>query len=87
MWIKESNRLKHLYWGRIMAFFVIIVNTLLGNILSASISTSLTTLLVAMALEFKDKEHGGLLDWLDISATLIGGILGQIVFILIYLLF
>lgn len=87
MCIKESNRLKHLYWGGVMAFFVIIVNTLLGNILSASISTSLTTLLVAMSLEFKDKKHGGVFDWLDISATLIGGVLGQIVFILIYLLF
>ena len=86
-WLKESNRLKHLLWGGVMAFFVIILNTILGGILGAIISTSVTTFLVATALEYKDKAHGGAFDWLDVLATLIGGAIGQLVFILIYLIF
>jgi len=28
-------------------------------------------------MEFKDKQHGGKWDWLDILATLMGGMIGQ----------
>lgn len=29
-------------------------------------------------MEFKDKMYGGRFDWLDIAATLLGGIVGQL---------
>jgi hypothetical protein len=34
-------------------------------------------------MEFKDYQYGGKFDWLDISATLLGGLIGQVVQIII----
>ena len=37
-------------------------------------------------MEFKDKQYGNKFDWLDIAATMIGGLIGQslqIIFILV----
>ena len=61
MWLKESNRPKHLLYA-IPAAFV-------GTIL---FSTGL-----AFGMEFKDKQYGGKFDWLDIAATEIGDLIGQ----------
>lgn len=33
---------------------------------------------LAIGMEFKDKTYGGQFDWLDIAATLLGGIVGQL---------
>lgn len=33
---------------------------------------------LAVGMEFKDKMYGGQFDWLDIAATLLGGIVGQL---------
>lgn len=71
-WLKQSNRLKHLYIG--------IISAIIGSIL-------LTTGL-AFGKEYADKSWGGKFDWLDILATLLGGIIGQLTrSILLYLLF
>ncbi|QOR58362.1 hypothetical protein [uncultured phage cr118_1] len=71
-WLKQSNRLKHLYIG--------IISAIIGSIL-------LTTGL-AFGKEYADKSWGGKFDWLDILATLLGGIVGQSIHsILLYLLF
>lgn len=70
MWLKESNRPKHLLYA----------------IPSAFIGTILFAAGLAFGMEFKDKQWGGKFDWLDIAATLIGGIIGQflqIIFILV----
>jgi len=70
MWLKESNRPKHLLYAIPLAF--------IGTILFAAG--------LAFGMEFKDKQWGGKFDWLDIAATLIGGIIGQflqIIFILV----
>lgn len=32
---------------------------------------------LAIGMEFKDKQYGGKWDWLDILATLLGGLIGQ----------
>ena len=29
-------------------------------------------------MEFKDKQYGNKFDWLDVAATIIGGIVGQL---------
>lgn len=71
MWLKESNRDKHLLYA----------------IPSAFIGTILFAAGLALGMEFKDKQHGGLFDWLDIAATLIGGAIGQVLQILFILLF
>ena len=72
MWLFESNRLKHLLYA----------------IPSAFIGTILFSTGLAFGMEFKDKQYGGKFDWLDIAATEIGGLIGQILQIgLIYLIY
>ena len=61
-WLKESNRTKHLLYAIPIGFIL----------------TILTVIGCAFGMEFKDKQYGGNFDWLDISATMIGGLIGQI---------
>lgn len=42
------------------------------------VGTELFVLGLAIDMEFKDKTYGGQFDWLDIAATLLGGIIGQL---------
>lgn len=72
MWLLKSNRKRHLLYAIPAAF--------IGTILY---STGL-----AFGMEFKDKQYDGKFDWLDIAATEIGGLIGQILQIgLIYLIY
>ena len=61
-WLKESNRIKHLLYAIPIGFIL----------------TILAVIGCAFGMEFKDKQYGGNFDWLDISATIIGGLIGQI---------
>lgn len=72
MWITESNRLKH--------FMYAIPSSILFSILFV--------LGLAIGMEFKDKMYGNKFDWLDVFATILGGLIGQSiqVFFLIYLI-
>ena len=70
MWLKESNRIKHLFYA----------------IPIGLVFTILAVLGCAFGMEFKDKQYGNKFDWLDIAATLIGGIIGQVIQIIIRLL-
>ena len=47
--------------------------------------TILCVLGVASGLEFKDKQYGNQWDWLDWSATMLGGLVGQLIQIIIIL--
>lgn len=60
-WIKESNRMKH-FWYAIPCAFLLTILFVAG---------------LAAGMEFKDKSYGNKWDWLDIVATLLGGIVGQ----------
>ena len=66
MWLKESNRQKHLLYAIPAGF--------MGTIFFA--------LGLAFGMEFKDKQYGGKFDWLDIAATAIGGVIGQVIYII-----
>ena len=66
-WIKESNRPKHLLYA----------------IPIGLVFTILAVLGCAFGMEFKDKQCGNEFDWLDIAATMIGGLIGQILQVLI----
>lgn len=61
MFILKSNRPKHFIYA----------------IPSAFLLTILFAAGLAVGMEFKDKQYGGKWDWLDIIATLLGGIVGQ----------
>lgn len=62
-WLRESNRYKHLLYA----------------IPIGLVFTILCVLGVASGMEFKDRQHGGKWDWLDWVATMIGGIIGQLI--------
>ena len=72
-WIHESNRMKHFVCAVPIGFFL----------------TILAVLGCAFGMEFKDTQWGGKFDWLDIAATMLGGLVGQAlqisVFLLVYL--
>lgn len=70
MWLKESNRQKHFLYAIPIGFLF----------------TILCVLGVASGLEFKDKQYGNQWDWLDWLATMLGGIVGQLLYIIIILL-
>ena len=70
MWLKESNRQKHLLYA----------------IPIGLVFTILSVLGCAFGMEFKDKEYGNKFDWLDIAATMIGGAIGQLLQIIIILI-
>lgn len=71
-WITKSNRLKHLIFAIPCALFL----------------TFLFALGLGVGMEFKDKMWGGKWDWLDLTATCIGGLIGQVLqIVLIYLIY
>lgn len=70
-WLKESNRLKHLVYAIPIGLIFSII-CVVG---------------VASGLEYKDYLYGNKWDWLDWIATLIGGLVGQVLQLLfIYLI-
>lgn len=69
MWLTESNRQKHFLYAIPIGFLF----------------TILCVLGVASGLEFKDKQYGNQWDWLDWTATMIGGLVGQVIQIVIIL--
>lgn len=69
-WIKESNRDKHLLYA-IPIGLVLTILAVIG---------------CAFGMEFKDWQYGNKFDWLDIAATVIGGLIGQAIQIAIILL-
>lgn len=69
-WINESNRPKHLLYA----------------IPAGALFTIIFVAGLAAGMEFKDRAYGGKWDWLDITATLIGGIIGQVIQIVVLIL-
>ena len=70
-WLSESNRIQHLKYA----------------IPVAMVFTILCVLGLATGLEYKDRLYGNKFDWLDWIATMIGGIIGQLIqLLLIYVL-
>ncbi len=68
-WITESNRQKHFLYA----------------IPIGLVFTILAVIGCAFGMEFKDKQYGNKFDWLDIAATLLGGVIGQLLQLLILL--
>ena len=70
MWLRESNRDKHFLYAIPIGF----------------IFTILCVLGVASGMEYKDKLKGGIWDWNDWLATILGGLVCQLFQILLILL-
>lgn len=69
MWLTESNRQDHFLYA----------------IPIALVLTILCAIGVASGMEFKDKQYGNKWDWLDWLATVLGGLVGQIIQLVILL--
>ena len=67
---KESNRSKHL-WYAIPIGFIFTILCVLG---------------VAGGMEFKDRQAGNIWDWKDFWFTMLGGLIGQILQIILILI-
>lgn len=63
----ESNRQKH-FWYAIPCGFLLTILFVAG---------------LAAGMEFKDKSYGDKWDWLDFLATILGGLVGQIIALLL----
>lgn len=59
-WLKESNRWQH-----------ILISVMIGLLFNNLIGTAICALLVASALEYKDKTYGGKWDWIDLTLTIV----------------
>lgn len=70
-WILKSNRLKHFLYA----------------IPCAMTLTFLFVIGLAVGMEFKDRAWGGKWDWLDLISTLLGGLIGQALQIIIFIVF
>ena len=62
MWITESNRLKHFVYAIPLGILFTII-FVIG---------------IAFGMEIKDKMYGNKFDWLDLTATILGGVIGQL---------
>lgn len=65
-WFAASNRWKHLAGGACVG--VLAPSGMVGAVYCSAV--------VAGALEFKDKAHGGSWDWVDFVLTIVGGASG-----------
>ena len=69
MWLTKSTRQYHFLYA----------------IPIALVLTILCAIGVASGMEFKDKQYGNKWDWLDWLATVLGGLVGQIIQLVILL--
>lgn len=64
-WLKQSNRYKHLIGG-----------IAIGLLSDDWYCATLAGVGIASALEYKDRAHGGVWDWIDWGITMVGVIVG-----------
>lgn len=67
-WLKESHRLTHIGGG-----------VVIGLLSDDNYCAALAGIGVASSLELKDKLWGGKFDWVDLSLTLGGVIVGRLI--------
>ena len=74
-WLKESNRWKHLVGGMIVGFLPLQWYAGIYGAIAAG-----------LAMEYKDKAHNGIFDWVDATMTVLGGIVGGCLTLLLKLI-
>lgn len=70
-WIKESNRMRHFWAGLVIGVFTTFVGSFIAGIYK----------------EVKDRRNGGAFDWLDVLATVLGGLVGTVWAVISYFIY
>lgn len=88
IWLSQSNRYKHLFYGSVCSIFTLLLSIILIKLHFTLISTAAFFSLfiigaLATGMEFKDKQWGGEFDWLDLLTTIILPIIIVIITIII----
>ena len=65
--ITKSNHLYHFMGGFLVSWLA-----------STAYDAVYASIVAASCLEFKDKHHGGVWDWVDWAFTMAGGVLGAV---------
>lgn len=83
-WLKDSNRPKHMKAGILVFIVMLAVCLTLGVGLNPStVIAFVATVIVAVAVDYKDKLYGNTFDWLDVADTVIvPGIVAALLLIL-----
>lgn len=66
-WLKTSNRYKHLIGGFLIGFFSF-----------SDYNAIYASSIAGFSLELKDKLKGSYFDFIDLSLTVLGGVLGRL---------
>lgn len=71
-WLKESNRPKHMKAGILVFIAMLAVCLTLGvGLIPSTVIAFVATVIVAVAVDYKDKLYGNTFDWLDVLATVL----------------
>lgn len=83
-WLKDSNRPKHMKAGMLVFIAMLAVCLTLGvGLIPSTVIAFVVTVIVAVAVDYKDKLYGNTFDWLDVLATVIvPGIVAALLLIL-----
>lgn len=83
-WLKDSNRPKHMKAGMLVFIAMLAVCLTLGvGLIPSTVIAFVSTVIVAVAVDYKDKLYGNVFDWLDVAATaLLPGVTTLIILIL-----
>ena len=83
-WLKDSNRPKHMKAGMLVFIAMLAVCLTLGvGLIPSTVIAFVSTVIVAVAVDYKDKLYGNVFDWLDVAATVIvPGIVAALLLIL-----
>ena len=71
-WLKDSNRPKHMKAGMLVFIAMLAVCLTLGvGLIPSTVIAFVATVIVAVAVDYKDKHYGNTFDWLDVLATVL----------------
>lgn len=71
-WLKDSNRPKHMKAGMLVFIAMLAVCLTLGvGLIPSTVIAFVATVIVAVAVDYKDKLYGNTFDWLDVLATVL----------------
>lgn len=82
-WLLASNHGKHIIWMFVLTLLnLLLLNALDVNVLTCFVGSFYTSAAVGVAMEWKDKQHGGVFDYQDLIADGVGYLIGVLIFMI-----